>query len=194
MVRPRVLEQAVANLLSNALKFTPSGGHVRLTGGVEGGGEEARWTFAVSDDGPGIAPDEQARLFERFYQASGARDVARPGTGIGLSLTRDIVELHGGTIALASAPGEGSTFTVRLPLGRAHLSDAQIARGGDAAALAPAVRARRGCSPTRRARAKPPPRRPIRPRPWPMRRRCSWSRTTPTCARTCGAISRRTIA
>ena len=118
-----LLEQAVANLLSNALKFTPSGGHVRLTGGVGGGGEEARWTFAVSDDGPGIAPDEQARLFERFYQASGARDVARPGTGIGLSLTRDIVELHGGTIALASAPGEGSTFTVRLPLGRARPSE-----------------------------------------------------------------------
>ncbi|MFN8589263.1 MAG: two-component regulator propeller domain-containing protein [Candidatus Eisenbacteria bacterium] len=122
-----LLEQAIANLLSNALKFTPAGGRVTLSGGVEGHGDAARWTFAVRDTGPGIAAEEQSRLFERFYQASGARDVSRPGTGIGLSLTRDIVELHGGTITLVSAPGEGSTFTVRLPLGREHLTEAQLA-------------------------------------------------------------------
>ena len=122
-----LLEQAIANLLSNALKFTPAGGHVTVSGSVEGEGESARYVIAVRDDGPGIALDEQPRLFERFYQASGAREVTRPGTGIGLSLARDIVELHGGTIELQSAPGAGSTFTVRLPLGRAHLRDEEIA-------------------------------------------------------------------
>ncbi|MFN8588660.1 MAG: ATP-binding protein [Candidatus Eisenbacteria bacterium] len=122
-----LLEQAIANLLANALKFTPAGGHVTLAGRGEGAGDTARYVIAVRDDGPGIAPEEQPRLFERFYQASGAREVTRPGTGIGLSLARDIVELHGGTIELDSAPGAGSTFTVRLPLGRAHLRDEQVA-------------------------------------------------------------------
>jgi signal transduction histidine kinase/AraC-like DNA-binding protein/DNA-binding NarL/FixJ family response regulator/tetratricopeptide (TPR) repeat protein len=100
----------VSNLLANALKFTPAGGQVRVTLSAD---EPGRWCITVADTGPGIAPDEQARVFERFYQSR--QQQVSGGTGIGLALARELAELLGGTLTLASLPGAGSTFTLRLP-------------------------------------------------------------------------------
>lgn len=105
------LRQVIDNLLSNARKFTPNGGRVSLGAQAEGDG----WLIEVADTGIGIAPDEQAHIFERFYRASNAGLDQAPGIGLGLAVTRAIVELHGGTITLRSTPGEGTTVSVVLP-------------------------------------------------------------------------------
>ena len=104
------VEQVLDNLVSNAIKYSPSGGEVAIR--LERRGEDA--IISVSDRGLGIAPEERARVFEPF-QRSGASASTIPGVGIGLSVARRIVDAHGGRIDLESAPGEGSTFTVRLP-------------------------------------------------------------------------------
>ena len=104
------MEQVVANLLSNAIKFTPTGGEVRVE--LNQQGDTIR--LAVSDTGIGIAPDEQELVFRRFYQAETAQSLSGEGTGVGLSLVRNLVELHGGKVQLESAPGQGSRFTVLL--------------------------------------------------------------------------------
>jgi signal transduction histidine kinase len=107
----RRIRQVLFNLLSNAVKFTPAGGSVqvrsaRLDGDVR---------VSVADTGPGIAPEDHERIFEEFQQtAVGARQ--REGTGLGLALSKRLVELHGGRIWVESAPGEGSTFTFTLPV------------------------------------------------------------------------------
>ena len=106
------LGQAIDNLVSNALKFTPSGGTVRVS--VEPG-DDGGAVVAVSDTGIGIPPDELAHLTERFYRASTATRRAIPGVGLGLSITRAVVEAHGGTVRIASTVGEGTTFTLVLP-------------------------------------------------------------------------------
>jgi signal transduction histidine kinase len=103
----RVL-QVLSNLVDNSLKAMPSGGALRLA--VRRGGEEV--AFEVSDTGPGIAPEDQPRVFERWWRSPGARWA---GSGLGLAIARGIVEAHGGRIALRSAPGEGTTFTFTLP-------------------------------------------------------------------------------
>ena len=103
--------QLVENLVSNAIKFTPSGGDVRVSVTPVNG--VAR--LEVADTGIGIAPDEQPRLFERFFRASTASEHQIPGTGLGLYITRAIVEAHGGSIAVRSDPGEGTSFSVELP-------------------------------------------------------------------------------
>lgn len=102
------VRQVVANLLSNALKFTPEGGAVRLT--LRRDGDEA--VVSVSDTGPGISPDDLPRVFDRFFRGRGVR--AR-GSGIGLTVARELVLAHGGDLLAASEPGQGATFTVRLP-------------------------------------------------------------------------------
>ena len=99
------------NLLTNAVKFTPDGGSVTVSARREDGVVEV----AVADTGVGIAPEEQARVFEEFGQARNQRGQSE-GTGLGLALCQRFVELHGGTIAVASTVGEGSTFTVALPV------------------------------------------------------------------------------
>jgi heavy metal sensor kinase len=104
------LRQLVTNLVDNAMKFTPSGGSVRL--GVQRDGQNA--TLSVSDTGIGIAAEHLAHVFERFYQADPARSSS--GAGLGLSICRWIVEAHGGAITAKSQEGDGTTFTVRLPL------------------------------------------------------------------------------
>ena len=109
---PDRLEQLMDNLLSNATKFTPAGGRVRVRLGVEG--TAAR--ISVADDGPGIPLDEQERLFERFYRARRATEESVPGTGLGLAIAKSIVEGHGGRIGVASVEGQGSLFWVDLPL------------------------------------------------------------------------------
>ena len=116
------LEQILSNLLSNALKFTPPGGQVRLRVGYAEG-----WALAsVADTGTGIAADELPRVFERFEQADAGRQRQHGGSGVGLALVRELVALHGGTATASSTVGEGSTFTVRLALGTAHLQNHDI--------------------------------------------------------------------
>ncbi len=110
----RKFKQILLNLLSNAVKFTPDGGRIDVTARHVGDVAE----IAVHDTGIGIAPEDQAAVFEEFRQVG--RDYTRKqeGTGLGLALTRRFVELHGGTIRLDSTPGAGSTFTFTLPLSR----------------------------------------------------------------------------
>jgi signal transduction histidine kinase len=107
------LVQVFDNLVSNAIKFTPDRGRVQVSVGAENGSIVA----SVSDTGCGIPTTEQPRLFERFFRSSATRDV--PGTGLGLTIVRAIVESHGGSIACKSAPGAGTTFTFTLPLSAA---------------------------------------------------------------------------
>lgn len=105
------LEQVLNNLVSNAMKYSPPGSRVALS--LERRGDEA--VFAVRDHGVGVPPEEQARIFEPFRRGAQARGAAIPGVGLGLCVSRRIVEAHGGQIELESAPGLGSTFRVRLP-------------------------------------------------------------------------------
>jgi PAS domain S-box-containing protein len=107
----RLLRVVAQNLLSNAVKFTPKAGSVALRAAVTPAGVE----FAVQDTGIGIAPEQQAKLFRPFEQLDASLDRTYGGTGLGLALVQRIVQLHGGEIAVESAPGTGSTFTVRLP-------------------------------------------------------------------------------
>ena len=106
--RDRVL-QVLANLLGNAVKFTPAGGRVTLT--VRAAPGEV--VFAVRDTGPGIEPENQAHVWDRFWKS---RTSNRHGAGLGLAISRGIVQAHGGRIWLESTPGQGSTFSFTLPL------------------------------------------------------------------------------
>ena len=106
---PKWTEEAVCNLLDNALKYTPSGGTVT----VEVKNYELFSAIRVSDTGPGIPEAEQAKIFGRFYRAPGAYQAE--GVGIGLYLTRQIAEKQGGYVKLESTPGKGSTFSLYIP-------------------------------------------------------------------------------
>jgi len=107
----RKFKQIMLNLLSNAVKFTPEGGRITVRARRTGGAVE----ISVSDTGIGIAAADQPRVFEEFRQASGDYLKKSEGTGLGLALTRNFVELHGGRISLESEVGKGSTFTFTLP-------------------------------------------------------------------------------
>jgi hypothetical protein len=109
---PDRLGQALDNLISNALKFTPSGGSVEIRLRAE----EGLAVLEVEDTGLGIPEKEQERLFERFFRSSNAIESAIPGTGLGLTITKAIVERHGGTIEVESAANTGTTVRVWLPL------------------------------------------------------------------------------
>ncbi|MBZ5586834.1 MAG: PAS domain-containing protein, partial [Acidobacteriia bacterium] len=114
-------EKIVLNLLSNALKFTFEGRvsvSLRQTGGEVG--------LAVSDTGIGILESDLPRIFDRFHRVEGARARTTEGSGIGLSLVRELVRLHGGTVRVESIYGQGSVFTVSIPLGRNHLPEDRI--------------------------------------------------------------------
>jgi signal transduction histidine kinase len=106
----RKVKQIVFNLLSNAVKFTPQGGRVELAARMVG----AEVEVSVSDTGVGIAAADQTKIFEEFYQVGPGK--TQEGTGLGLALSKRLVELHGGRIRFESAPGSGSTFTFTLPL------------------------------------------------------------------------------
>jgi PAS domain S-box-containing protein len=108
------LERAVTNLLTNAIKFTPDGGHIRT--GVGADPETGRAILSVTDSGIGIPADELADVFQRFFRSSNVRADAIQGTGLGLSIVRSIVESHQGRIDVSSRSGEGTTFTITLPL------------------------------------------------------------------------------
>jgi signal transduction histidine kinase/CheY-like chemotaxis protein len=107
----RKVKQVVFNLLSNAVKFTPDGGRVGITAGLDGG--EVRIT--VWDTGIGIASEDQARIFEEFQQVGSLDRQGQEGTGLGLALARRFVELHGGSLSVESAVGQGSRFSFTLP-------------------------------------------------------------------------------
>ncbi|MEQ1807447.1 MAG: ATP-binding protein, partial [Burkholderiaceae bacterium] len=111
----RKIKQVVINLLSNAVKFTAAGGKVTLRARRVGEGDAEAIEISVIDTGVGIASDQQALVFEEFRQASGDYLRKSEGTGLGLALAKRFVELHGGTIRVESAPGQGSTFTFVLP-------------------------------------------------------------------------------
>jgi signal transduction histidine kinase len=105
---PVRLEQVAANLVDNAVKYTPAGGTVTVR--VESSG--SRTSLRVSDNGPGIAPEDQPRIWERLYRGDASR--TERGLGLGLSLVRAIVEAHGGTVRVESRPGQGATFVVEF--------------------------------------------------------------------------------
>ena len=109
----RKFKQIVLNLLTNAVKFTPEGGSVTLGAQRMNGA----YVFSVKDTGVGIAPEDQQAVFEEFKQVGRDYDKKAEGTGLGLALTKRLVELHGGRIRLDSIVGKGSTFTFELPLG-----------------------------------------------------------------------------
>jgi PAS domain S-box-containing protein len=111
----RRLKQILLNLVTNAIKFTPSGGEVAVSAGLAASGE---LTIAVKDTGVGIAEEEQAKIFEPFMQAAPAKATASEGTGLGLPLTKRLVELHSGSLELMSNVGIGTTIVVRLPAAR----------------------------------------------------------------------------
>jgi signal transduction histidine kinase len=108
------LKQVLVNLIGNAINYTPSGGEVVVGVGKEGG----RARFTVSDNGPGIPPDDLPFIFERFYRAEKSRTRSREGKGfgLGLSIAYWIVRNHGGQIEVASQVNQGTTFCVWLPL------------------------------------------------------------------------------
>ena len=106
------IEQVVVNILSNAVKYTPSGGRIRLAA-QHAGANHVRIT--VEDNGVGIPADDVPRLFERFYRVDKARSRAAGGTGLGLAIAKEIVEQHEGKIALTSEYGKGTTVTITLP-------------------------------------------------------------------------------
>lgn len=107
-----VLVEAVGNLISNAISYSPAGSHVGI--GVKSDGTSV--DIAVSDQGIGITESDQHRVFERFYRADQARSRRTGGTGLGLSIVKHAVYRHGGEVKLWSQPDKGSTFTIRLPL------------------------------------------------------------------------------
>ncbi|HYH37774.1 MAG TPA: PAS domain S-box protein [Azospirillum sp.] len=111
----RAVRQVVLNLLSNAVKFTPPGGRVTLSAGpAPGGGLE----LAIADTGIGIAPEALATITEPFQQADNSISRRFGGTGLGLAISRNLMELHGGSLSIASEPGRGTTVTVRFPAER----------------------------------------------------------------------------
>jgi len=106
------LHRALLNLLSNASKYTSEHGSIDVDVAVI----DDRVHIAISDSGIGIPVEEQAQLFDRFFRASTARELAISGNGLGLAIVKSIVDLHDGAITVTSEPGRGSCFTITLPL------------------------------------------------------------------------------
>ena len=112
----RKLKQVLLNLLSNAVKFTPDGGRIEVRAVPANGTVEV----SVTDNGVGIAPEDQEAIFEEFRQVGTDYARKREGTGLGLSLARKFVELHGGRLWVKSEIGRGSTFTFTIPTTPRH--------------------------------------------------------------------------
>ena len=124
---PEKLEKIFTNLISNAIKFTPEGGEVSVRVRVPEVDGTAEWVeIDVRDSGIGIPEDQLPYIFDRFYQVASGNTRDYEGTGIGLALAKELVELHSGDIQVTSKVGIGTVFRVRLPLGRKHYADEQI--------------------------------------------------------------------
>jgi signal transduction histidine kinase len=117
------MRQVVINLLNNAVNFTPDGGTVRVSTRYDSNSV----LLEVKDQGPGVSPEDSSQIFEIFSQATGSGPGRSVGTGIGLHLVKRLVELHGGMVGVSSAPGQGSTFWVRLPITLASAQDQRAA-------------------------------------------------------------------
>jgi signal transduction histidine kinase/DNA-binding response OmpR family regulator len=129
------MTKIMTNLLSNAFKFTPEGGQITVAlslipspsgRGMSKGQGEGEVRITVLDTGVGISEEELSKLFDRFYQVDSSQTREHEGTGIGLALTKELVELHHGTISVDSKLGSWTEFTVTLPLGEKHLNDEEI--------------------------------------------------------------------
>src|SRR5688572_22219362 len=135
------LEKILTNLLSNAFKFTPKGGKITVSAGLLNAENNTLLKNArkanpsskvsvleikVQDNGAGISSDQLNKIFDRFYQADTSHTREQEGTGIGLALVRELVDLHGGEVAAETLPGEGASFTVRLPLAVADFEELGI--------------------------------------------------------------------
>jgi two-component system, OmpR family, phosphate regulon sensor histidine kinase PhoR len=131
---PRALEQVLSNLIDNAIKYCPAGAGVTVSVAEEPGTVR----LAVADTGPGIEPKHLPRIFERFYRVDKGRSRDVGGTGLGLSIVKHLAEAMGGTVAVTSEPGKGSTFAVTLPLHKEEASEAGEDRD-DATVEEPAV-------------------------------------------------------
>ncbi len=118
------MTKIMINLLSNAFKFTPDDGQITVSISEDGKNSIA---IKVRDTGIGISEEELPKLFDRFYQVDSSQTRIHEGTGIGLALTKELTELHHGTISVESKPGSWTEFTVRLPIGRDHLKDEEMA-------------------------------------------------------------------
>ena len=118
-------EKIITNLLSNAFKFTPIGGRIEFSITTS----DSNIEIAVSDTGIGISSERVDKIFDRFYQVDSSRTREQEGTGLGLALTKELVELHKGKISVESSEGKGSTFTVKLPVGKDHLKPEEIIEG-----------------------------------------------------------------
>lgn len=139
------LKRVVANLLENAVRLAPAGSRIHLATGSEG---DRAW-IAVADEGPGIAPEDQAHVFDRFWRADKARSRADGGTGLGLAIVRQIVQSHGGEIRLQSKVGVGSSFVIWLPVTPSGSSAEASPRPAESAAPTPVP------TPAERARTRP---------------------------------------
>lgn len=106
--------RALSNIITNAIKYSPEGGEVRLSVTEATRNSRLMAGIHVSDEGIGMTPEQQARIFERFYRADPSGNI--PGTGLGMSLVKEIMDLHGGEIEIVSAPGAGTTVTLWLPV------------------------------------------------------------------------------
>jgi two-component system OmpR family sensor kinase len=129
------LRQVIGNLLGNAYTHTPPGTQVRLSVAVEG----PFAVLAVADNGPGMRPEDAARVFERFFRADPSRVRSSGGSGLGLSIVAALVAAHGGTVDVKSEQGIGTTFTVRLPLAAAPLPPSPQVGGASHPRPSPAV-------------------------------------------------------
>ncbi|NJL24377.1 MAG: GHKL domain-containing protein [Calothrix sp. SM1_5_4] len=109
---PQRLEQVLRNLMENAVRYVPEGRNIEIRW-TESGPDKV--TLHVKDDGPGIAPEHQARLFERFYRVDESRSRDAGGTGIGLSLVKHIMHRHGGQVYVRSDIGRGAEFVCEFP-------------------------------------------------------------------------------
>ncbi|HTO98206.1 MAG TPA: HAMP domain-containing sensor histidine kinase, partial [Myxococcales bacterium] len=136
-IDPEALSQAVLNLVNNAIKYSPDERRIRVAARREG----ASVRVSVSDRGIGIPKPEQKKIFEKFYRAESSLVHTTKGSGLGLALVRHIMEAHGGTIEVESAPGEGSTFTLVLkapPLPQPEPQAVGVQRGTMTKAVPPA--------------------------------------------------------
>ncbi len=110
------IEQVLINIISNAIKYTPRGGHIDIKLMQSGSLDEKKIKIVVSDNGIGIPAEDVAHIFERFYRVEKSRNQDAGGTGLGLAIAKEIVEAHGGTIGIESSLGEGTSVTIELPV------------------------------------------------------------------------------
>ena len=110
------INQVIYNLISNAIRYTPEGGQVKATTFPHQEGSKEYIAISISDTGKGISPEDLPHIFQHFYRADLARDRKSGGSGIGLAIVKQLVEIHGGKVAVKSEVGAGSTFTIYLPI------------------------------------------------------------------------------